>query len=359
MVANKASAGEAAGPVPEPGYSAFISHASADREMASRICANLEAAGFRCWIAPRDVRPGQDYPSEIINGIVSSKALVLVLSDNANRSTFVQAEVERACSKGKPIFPIRIEEVLPARSLELFISTKHWIDAWEGNLSSHSSTLARMLQEDADVAITVRGPRGSLQLGRWAQLGILAVIAAGIAWLATYYLRPDPMSGPDYSYVERGGRVQFLGSMVGNYYPLEATFFLSDAYGPDGKRIGGIRNMRHFEVHEVEDAQKPKLLYKADPKEFADEYDRTQRRTIPLDNVPKRIVSCFSYHSADKTMSHVVIEGFNFHKPSSRAATFPVTPAGPREIDIKPRNGDCRPYVEAYAAKHMKGSAPQ
>lgn len=49
---------------PEKGYSAFISHASADREAANAIAASLEAKGLTCWIAPRDVRPGAEYPAE-------------------------------------------------------------------------------------------------------------------------------------------------------------------------------------------------------------------------------------------------------------------------------------------------------
>src|SRR5262245_49860127 len=127
------------------GYSAFISHASNDGATATAVCRHLEAAGFRCWIAPRDVRPGQDYPSEIIRGIELSKCLVLILSDEANGSKFVRAEVERAYSKGKPVFPIRIQEVLPSRALELFISTKHWIDAWKGDLGQHAAKLAQEL----------------------------------------------------------------------------------------------------------------------------------------------------------------------------------------------------------------------
>jgi hypothetical protein len=34
---------------------AFISHATADRATADAICAALEKAGIRRWIAPRDV----------------------------------------------------------------------------------------------------------------------------------------------------------------------------------------------------------------------------------------------------------------------------------------------------------------
>ena len=110
---------------------AFISHASPDEAIAGSITAHLERQAVSCWIAPRDVRPGADYGSEIIDGIESSAAFVLVLSAQANASRFVKREVERAVSKGKPVFTLRIEDVLPSRSLELFVSSTEWIDAWE------------------------------------------------------------------------------------------------------------------------------------------------------------------------------------------------------------------------------------
>jgi len=36
----------------------FISHSSKDRPTADAICAHLESAGIKCWIAPRDIEPG-------------------------------------------------------------------------------------------------------------------------------------------------------------------------------------------------------------------------------------------------------------------------------------------------------------
>lgn len=130
----------------EPAYSAFLSHASADREKAEAICASLEERGLRCWVAPRDVRAGREFGEEIIHGIENSRCLVLVLSEAANQSIYVRREVERAVSKRKPVFPVRIEDVLPSPSLELFVSSTHWIDAWSGPLVGHASKLADELK---------------------------------------------------------------------------------------------------------------------------------------------------------------------------------------------------------------------
>ena len=35
----------------------FISYASLDAALAQKVCSAVEAAGFPCWIAPRDVLP--------------------------------------------------------------------------------------------------------------------------------------------------------------------------------------------------------------------------------------------------------------------------------------------------------------
>ena len=94
---------------------AFNSHASPDAAIARTVTAHLERQAVSCWIAPRDVLAGADYGSEIIDGIESSAVFVLVLSAQANASRFVKREVERAVSKGKPVFTLRIENVLPAR----------------------------------------------------------------------------------------------------------------------------------------------------------------------------------------------------------------------------------------------------
>ncbi|HEX9752480.1 MAG TPA: toll/interleukin-1 receptor domain-containing protein, partial [Methyloceanibacter sp.] len=65
---------------------------------------------------------GRSYGDEIIRGIESTRSFVLVLSKASNDSAFVAREVERAVSKKKPIFAVRIANVEPAPSLELFIS---------------------------------------------------------------------------------------------------------------------------------------------------------------------------------------------------------------------------------------------
>lgn len=111
--------------------SVFISYpAKAHTEEVFAVCAFLERQGIGCWIAPRDVRAGQDYGSQIIDGIENCVALVLILSEQSNSSRYVRNEVERAYSKNKVIFTVRLQDIKPAKALELFISHSQWVDAW-------------------------------------------------------------------------------------------------------------------------------------------------------------------------------------------------------------------------------------
>jgi TIR domain-containing protein len=123
-------------------FDAFISYASADKTAADAACAVLEAAGIRCWVAPRDISPGLEYGAAIIDAIDRCRVMVLIFSSSANDSPQVRREIERAASKGVAILPVRIEEVLPTKSMEYFLGDIHWLDAMTPPIEKHLQQLA-------------------------------------------------------------------------------------------------------------------------------------------------------------------------------------------------------------------------
>jgi hypothetical protein len=136
-----------AGPADIPaGYDVFVSHSSKDREAADAVSRVLESRGIRCWMAPRDIRPGASWGESILEAIGRVKMMVLLLSNNANTSPQVLREVERAVNKSVVIIPVRIENVMPSASLEYFLSTAHWLDAFESPLEQHCRHLADTVQ---------------------------------------------------------------------------------------------------------------------------------------------------------------------------------------------------------------------
>ena len=123
-------------------HDVFISHSHADKPAADAACAALEARGIRCWIAPRDIEPGQDWAGSIIQAIRSAQIMLLVFSRHANQSIQVKREVERAGNSGKVILPLRIDDVVPEDALEYYLSTPHWLDAITPPFEAHLEKLA-------------------------------------------------------------------------------------------------------------------------------------------------------------------------------------------------------------------------
>ena len=128
-------------------HAVFISHSSADKRAADAACALLEAGGIKCWIAPRDIRPGSDWGESIITAIEQTRIMLLLLSKQANSSPQIRREVERAVNRSIVIIPVRLENVMPARSLEFFLSTSHWMDAFPPPFENHLENLTRTIHQ--------------------------------------------------------------------------------------------------------------------------------------------------------------------------------------------------------------------
>jgi formylglycine-generating enzyme required for sulfatase activity len=110
----------------------FISHASEDKAVADQVCAALENAGVRCWIAPRDINAGANWAKSILDAILTTKLMVLIYSKHTAKSPHVRREIERAVHRDIPIAPLRVENVMPEGDMEYFLSSSHWSDLFPG-----------------------------------------------------------------------------------------------------------------------------------------------------------------------------------------------------------------------------------
>src|SRR4051794_16415846 len=177
-------------------YDAFISYCSEDKKIADAVCGTLEANKIRCWIAPRDVGAGRTWGSAIVEAIGESAVMVVIFSKHSNGSPQVMREIERAVNKGVAIIPFRVENVVPSKDLEYFISSCHWLDAMNPPLEKHIGELA-----DAILALqrrTAPAPAPSKEESRrkswavWGAIALLGIIAIGAgAW----FLRQKNESG--------------------------------------------------------------------------------------------------------------------------------------------------------------------
>src|SRR5262249_40396555 len=98
-------------------YSCFISHSSADGEFTTRLHSDLQTAGVRCWFAPEDLKIGERFRLRIEDSIRIHDKLLLVLSQNAIASEWVETEVEAAFERERRekrtvVFPVRVDDAV-------------------------------------------------------------------------------------------------------------------------------------------------------------------------------------------------------------------------------------------------------
>ena len=127
-------------------YEVFISHSSNDAKQAGEVVSGLESRGIKCWIAPRDIKPGMPYPEAIINALNICDVLVVIFSRAADDSIQVMQEVERAVAKKLVIIPIRVENTVPTGSLELMLSSRHWLNTYDTPIEDHLDDLAKSIR---------------------------------------------------------------------------------------------------------------------------------------------------------------------------------------------------------------------
>lgn len=98
-------------------YSCFISYASADEAFAQRLYADLQQRGVRCWFAPEDMSIGAKILDTLDEAIRLRDKMLLVLSQHAIDSEWVEDEVTKAFAEERArkqtvVFPIRIDNAV-------------------------------------------------------------------------------------------------------------------------------------------------------------------------------------------------------------------------------------------------------
>ena len=175
----------------------FVSYASADRHDAFSICEELEARGARCWIAARDVRPGENYQEAIVHAIRTARALVLVFSEHANRSDEIKKELSLASRFRVPVIAARIADVEPSDAFAYELSTRQWIDLFADRTRALGMMAARIGEVGRATTVppdrTPPAPPSSLRTASArsrprlvATLAGLIAVAGGAGWFAAH-----------------------------------------------------------------------------------------------------------------------------------------------------------------------------
>jgi hypothetical protein len=98
-------------------HSCFISYSSKDELFAERLHADLQNKGVRCWFAPHDMPIGAKIIDALDEAIRLRDKVLLILSESAIASDWVEGEVTRALDEERTrkqvvLFPVRIDEAV-------------------------------------------------------------------------------------------------------------------------------------------------------------------------------------------------------------------------------------------------------
>ncbi|MFT3663009.1 MAG: toll/interleukin-1 receptor domain-containing protein [Gordonia sp. (in: high G+C Gram-positive bacteria)] len=123
----------------------FISYRSSRKAEAEQLSEHLESAGIPTFVAHRDIRPGQDWPTTITSAIDNAAAVIVLFCQDSDRSRHVKREIGMADSRRLPCFPVRLESVEP-KGLEYFLNTAQWFD-WTDRNTADLDLLVTELQK--------------------------------------------------------------------------------------------------------------------------------------------------------------------------------------------------------------------
>jgi hypothetical protein len=182
----------------------FISYSSKDQDIAETICQALEARGHACWIAARDVHPGENFQEAIVQAIRAARVMLLVFTSNANNSDEIKKELVLAGRHHVTVVPVRVEDVIPNDAFSYEFATRQWVDLfkdWEREIESLATKLSHVMQTEkpgdgasAETAATARPSprlpkRSSSQPLIWGAIAAAAIIAIGGG---VFLMRPVP-----------------------------------------------------------------------------------------------------------------------------------------------------------------------
>lgn len=97
-------------------YSCVLSYATEDQAFAEKLHTDLQSSGVPCWFAPHDLKTGDKLRDKIYEAIQNNDKLLIVLSEHAIGSRWVEEEVEAALDQEHMhkgtflLFPIRLDD---------------------------------------------------------------------------------------------------------------------------------------------------------------------------------------------------------------------------------------------------------
>lgn len=153
----------------------FVCHSSTDAGLAQQIVAELEAAGTPCWIAPRDVLSGENYPRQLVQAIQKCGVFMVLVTPASVQSDHVLRELEQSSRHRRPVLPVVVDGA-SSEDLDYYLGALHRIVGTEQTIVPEVVRhFASTGAHDPSRPVAVPLPATSAPAARDAATGILRV----------------------------------------------------------------------------------------------------------------------------------------------------------------------------------------
>ena len=122
-------------------HDAFISYSTANSSEAYTVRNYLQRSGCTCWMAPDDIPAGSDYAEAIPKAITDCRIFILILSVDAQNSSWVRKELGKAIDKGKTVIPFMIRDFKLNDTFDFLLENAQWCYAYQ----DRNAALQKML----------------------------------------------------------------------------------------------------------------------------------------------------------------------------------------------------------------------
>ena len=182
------------------GPEVFISYSSVNKDVADALVSNFEQHGVKCWYAPRDIMPGQEWVTAINDAIKACKVFILVYTSNSNMSRQVANEVALAFNSGKTLVPFRLSEDEMSAELAYYLMRVHWMDAVNPPLGKNIEKLREYSEkiingtEKMPIIPESEKEKGKKNSSKWKIVAAVLGAVLIITCVAILYRNPDKKS---------------------------------------------------------------------------------------------------------------------------------------------------------------------
>ena len=124
----------------------FISYSTAQADYAHKVQSGLRENGISAWIAPESIPTGSSYIAEIPRAISSVRAILLLLTMEAQSSRWVQKEVGSAIGAGKLLLPMKLSSFALTPEMSFLLEGEQFCPIWQEDEAEQIPAIIREAQ---------------------------------------------------------------------------------------------------------------------------------------------------------------------------------------------------------------------